>query len=251
MKNPRPTGLTYPYMKTRRAKEHLDALNAELVRYGAGEYCTVVKQDDVQNARHIIRLEMSPVPEAIPLLIGEFAYCLRSGLDQLAWQLALLNSPQPSRNTAFPVLGISSRKSRAQFDRSVESMGSVAVMVIEELQPYHRGAAFKDHPLWQLNHLCNLDKHVMMAVNSTSLGLGVVQPESVPPFVPRELHYGIEITIPLSLKDEVEFYPQPPEFIFGEPIDSTGQAFEIRESGLADIYNFVRDHVLPRFACFF
>jgi len=56
---------------------------------------------------------------------------------------------------------------------------------------------------------------------------------------------------PLSLKKEVKFELHSPEIVFGEPIDSPGTPFEIRENEITEIYNFVRNDVIRRFARFF
>ncbi len=41
-----------------------------------------------------------------------------------------------------------------------------AISRVKELQPYHRGKAFKSDPLWRLNFLWNTDKHRSMALHS-------------------------------------------------------------------------------------
>lgn len=45
------------------------------------------------------------------------------------------------------------------------------VFRVELVQPYKRAAAFRDDPLWQLNELCNLDKHCTLAISSNSVNL--------------------------------------------------------------------------------
>jgi hypothetical protein len=73
---------------------------------------------------------------------------------------------------------------------------------------------------------------------------------------PRRARHG-ELRVPLSDSLHAQFYPDPPEIVFGEPIShatpigGTTGAFEVRVTGLRPIYNFVRDEVIPRFAGFF
>jgi hypothetical protein len=67
---------------------------------------------------------------------GEFAYCLGSALDQLAWQLVLTNTKQRLvRNTSFPI----HEKYGGSFAKAVEGMPENAIEVIESLQPYMAG----------------------------------------------------------------------------------------------------------------
>jgi hypothetical protein len=43
---------------------------------------------------------------------------------------------------------------------------------IESLQPFHRGASYKDDPLWKLNELNNTDKHRTLIVTALTLAIG-------------------------------------------------------------------------------
>ncbi len=95
-------GLTNTRIKTLRAEEHLKRLQDEIRLFLDEQRITVTKKDDLKEELHIVSFEVD-TPLAIPILVGEFAYNLRSGLDQLAWQLARLGSSDPSRDTTFPI----------------------------------------------------------------------------------------------------------------------------------------------------
>jgi len=96
-------GLTYTQMKLGRAFEHLDQLKREVALFIQSKPYTERRYDDVQKLRHIISVEQNITPDPIGILLGEFAYCVRSSLDHLAWQLALLTTDKPGRLTAFPI----------------------------------------------------------------------------------------------------------------------------------------------------
>jgi hypothetical protein len=240
------TPLTHLELKTARAKEHLDELDAELRKTLVPEPYTITRQDYPKKFRHVIRVQTKAIPPEIALLIGEFAYCLRSGLDQLAWGLARLHVSCPRRATSFPIRD----DPKAGLGDSVKDMPSAAVDEIESLQPYHRGARFQDHPLWILNRLCTIDKHRTIALKETEIRGRVV---GVGPsdYKIRQLDYGIEISVSLSNVFEVNFEPEPMEIIFGEPVPSCYGGFEVRITTLRTIHDFVRDDVIPRFAGFF
>jgi len=64
-----------------------------------------IRRDDVEKGRHIVRVEQTPVPPIIGMLLGEFLYCLRSGLNQAAWHLALPDARQKTpRKIQFPIV---------------------------------------------------------------------------------------------------------------------------------------------------
>lgn len=56
-----------------------------------------------ENGRYVVRVEYAPQDGDINLSLADFAYNLRSGLDQLAWQLCLAGGGTPGRNTMFPI----------------------------------------------------------------------------------------------------------------------------------------------------
>src|SRR5271157_3948207 len=93
----------YLVTKAERAKLHLDAFNGHVSTYMKEPY-TVVRKYDAQNRRHIKRLNNKPFDPVLGMELGEFLYCLRSGLDQMAWQLAKSEARRDSRkDICFPI----------------------------------------------------------------------------------------------------------------------------------------------------
>ena len=58
----------------------------------------------------------------ILLSLGDFVYNLRSGLDQLAWQLCLSAGGDPGRDTMFPIYEKEDAKSEELFQKRVKGM---------------------------------------------------------------------------------------------------------------------------------
>ena len=227
-------------MKTSRAQVHLDGLNREIDIYLQDAY-TVTRKDDIENARHICRTEQKPVPPIIGMLLGEFPYCLRSGLDQAAWHLALPAAKRDfPRNIYFPIV----EKSKA-FAACRGYFPSDVADEIELLQPYHGSAAAEDHALWQLKFLSNFDKHKVVPFASTSFPIFV----PVNPAVAiNDFEYAIEVSVPLSDKKDLDFEPQvPPQVEFGD----WGGDVRIPRQRLADIHGFIRNTVIAKLARFF
>src|ERR1017187_1748627 len=118
------------------AKEHLDHLDREMGEFLTDPY-TITCKDKVNDHRHYLRFEFKPIPISMPLIAGDFCYCLRSGLDQLAWQLTRINKvAQPRTATSFPIF---STKPPNGFKDKTKDLLPVAVEVIEALQLYQRG----------------------------------------------------------------------------------------------------------------
>lgn len=236
-------------LKTVRAARHLDEIEAELRKVFYPEPYAITRQDYPKKFIHVIRIQSKGIPVEVPLLIGEFIYSLRSGLDQLAWGLARLHTACPQRSTSFPIRDDSSKG----LGDAVKDILPAAIAVIESLQPYHRGNTFKQHPLWILNRLSTIDKHRVFAVASTEMRGKITHSdrEEFTDFQFRHLDYGAEIRVALSHRNKVQFEPEPFELILGEPVPNCYGSFEARIATLRSIHNFVRDELIPRFVGFF
>lgn len=244
------TGLTHTRIKTMRAEEHMYELYSEICLFLFRKPITVTKQDDVEKGIHIVRFEVKPIPNSIPLLIGEWAYNLRSGLDQLAWQLALLSGRTPHKSTAFPIHWDRSRETL--FRNRTRDIPTEAVTTIESLQPYNRGDGFSRDPLWKLNEICNLDKHATMPVSFTHLAVKAIPGDSRVPVDRVDRDNGAELHVPIADKSDIDFEPSEFDLVFGRPINEPGSIdLRFMYGDITDIHEFVRDSVIPRFERFF
>jgi hypothetical protein len=230
------------------AYKHIQEFDHLAVEYCRSSAYAVTRYDDLVGQRHVIRCESLPVKVDIMLALSDVMYSLRSGLDQLAWQLALMGTPNPSREVMFPIHSDQSVESRRKFSKIVKHMPPDAITVIEDLQPYKRGAAYRDDPLWQLAELSNIDKHRVLVGRANIANL-YIEPVG---WTRQDLEYGVEISWPLSLKNAVVFKPNIPTLVFGDPLDSTKPVpLELTREEIVKIYSYVRADVAPRFAAFF
>lgn len=241
-------GLVYTQMKLGWAYKRLDELKVAVLKFRNDAY-TVRQYDDLQESLHYIWVEQKVTPDDVAMLLGDFVYALRSGLDQLAWQLALITTDKPGGQTCFPIESECPLPSNKSYARKVESLPPVALKVIESLQPYTDQPRRKKHPLWQLNRLSNIDKHEQVAIGHIPFRF-----ESNIVMTARpHFQHGTLISIPLADKDKFQLKIEVPDIPFGEPIDATDAVsdFEITLDGLSKIYDFVRNDVVPKFESFF
>ena len=73
-----PPSLVDSYLKTTRAKVHLDALRNEIDLFRKSKPCSVFRKDNVKRGRYEIRIKIANTPDPIPLILGDLLYCLRS-----------------------------------------------------------------------------------------------------------------------------------------------------------------------------
>lgn len=237
-------------MKVARAYKHVQEFDALVVaQCTRPDPYTVTKRDDIVNRRFIIRCEFSPMNQDIPLSLGDVIYNLRSGLDQLAWQLTLLGTETPTRETAFPIAWEDTPKTQEWIRKLTWQMPSEAISVIQDIQPYLRGKAYREDRLWQLNELSNIDKHRLPAGRCTDSNFFIAPLGCIK----SDFENGFELSWPLANRASVVFEPHTPTLIFGDPIDSTPTRvpLELTREDIAAIYNYVRADVAPRFTRFF
>ncbi len=113
---------------------------------------------------------MPDMPASWAAIIGEIAHNLRSALNHLTWQLAILNlgsSQSPRRETAFPICTEPDDWLTKGTKKMVRDISPWHRAMIKARQPY-QGINKDDTgpfaPLVWLNVLSNLDKHAAPAL---------------------------------------------------------------------------------------
>lgn len=234
-------------MKLRWANMRLREFNAVVSARRTQQY-TITRWDDRSCGRHLVRCLSNPVPWDIGLILAGFVYALRSGLDQLAWHLALLGNPNPNSDVIFPIHSERTPRSEELFRECVRDMPCEAVAVIGDLQPYNREPSPEGDPLWQLNELSKIGKYRVPVIRAL-YGAFTIEP---PGWTVDYLDYGIELSWPLSDKESVKFEPRSTQFAIGDQIDySNSVSLKLTEFEIAEIYRYIREDVFPRFTRFF
>jgi len=148
--------------KIKRAKQHFDQLCADSAGIEDIAYSLRAEKDfESRVIRYFAIANDVRVPLLnFALLAGECAYQLRSALDHAVFQLR----KQPTdTKTQFPIFKTADGyKSRAP--AMIQGVSISADAIIESLQPYHRGGAADEHPLWMLSDINNTDKHRIIPV---------------------------------------------------------------------------------------
>lgn len=241
------------------AYKHLEVIDRDLDAYETLHPHSVITNLNAEETFHECRLRsVMPPPIEVGIRIGEFAYQLRSALDQIVFALSVFppeltsrDLERAERSTSFPIMKIPNESYiLGQLGRIPEDRRPRIWEIIDSLQPYQRGDGVERDLLAILDELNVRDKH------------RILKPTGVVVHINREhLAEGIEILadgsantsdviarVPAHLDPKTEFYPRVSvEEVIPIPRPAGGVYLAV----LSDIYKRVRDGVLPPFLEFF
>jgi hypothetical protein len=147
--------------KIERASQHLRELEEKVAQWGDETPYRIDREVDPETEERILRLSVVRPPEVEDwgAIIGDVVHNLRSALDHLV--CALVRQANPSHQcggTAFPVLLEEGGWEGAL--KKLPGLDAWALRTIQGQQPFSPGKrSGRDHPLWILNRLDNIDKH--------------------------------------------------------------------------------------------
>lgn len=217
--------------KLDRAKKHLDEFDAVFLT-GDSPVATNVKLESVEEKPEgrlcVLAITSGDVPPELGIPAGDAVHNLRSSLDHLLCQLAILaGNAAACDKTQFPIFAEDTPDNRKRIKRWIKHVSPAAQAVIESLQPYERRKTdpFGDL-LWMLSELDNIDKHRLLLVarphfNRMRIAITIdgetryVAPSNHPQW--RSLKFGTEplllrLTVPWDNtrpKTEVEVKAEP------------------------------------------
>jgi len=159
-------------VKLARAHHHLNDLTAqvdhELATWG------YTFSSAIEGTPPVLVFRVHGIPTVKPewsAIVGDILTNLRAALDHLAWQLVILDGQVPGHQTSFPL--VDSPANRAGHSRTIVKPrgwkhGDPGLLrpdlraTVESVQPYQyadSSEGARQGALWQLGHLCNVDKH--------------------------------------------------------------------------------------------
>jgi hypothetical protein len=269
-------------LKIDRAFEHVRQLDAEVKSWLSGNHHSVRPEGDPKTGTRWLATAEKPPRYPIGVLIGDSLHNLRSSLDLLAYSLAsAYTSPLPSdfaETSEFPIFGDEDRsgtpgvghghfhKLRKNGDPArgsglskIRGWHPDAQAVVEGLQPYKRGNAYRSDPLWILHDLDRVNKHRLLhttvaSFSGISLDLGrSVNAGHVSPGTIRSLDGTVETDTPIAeFPPIIPVDPSQPMHVEIKPMmdvafarGTPGVAEEPVLKTLYGLYTHVRGTVVP------
>jgi hypothetical protein len=119
----------------------------------------ICEQTNSEGRSVLLAQQLQPLPDQIPLAIGDALHCQRSSLDHLIYALAKRHTPgmtsKQEKSAAFPIYdnAVSDR------DERIQCLSDTARKIVVELAPDPAREPVHLNPLWMLNKMENRDKH--------------------------------------------------------------------------------------------
>lgn len=247
--------LWHATLKLEWAKKHLNSLRDQVTALSKTGGNRITTYDDVEQGQYAINIQHASVPDffRIMLTTGDFIASLRASLDHLAWQLALLTTPKPTSELAFPIFDKNTVDAQMRLAKITFGIPEPAIAIMKSLQPYHAGDDYKSTHLWRLNKLWNIDKHRYIAgfrekPDDWEVHFSGIESMDSIPVDTQQIDNQTIVRLPLSIKEKVHFNPNVKiEF----EINETSEGIILGYKDLVDMFNFIEQEVFPAFASFF
>jgi hypothetical protein len=171
--------------KLDRANVHLETLHSEVQAFRKRQPYRIEGEFDAERSGYVFCLhivERPPIRWGV--LIGELVHNARSALDNLIWELVLLNGKQPGRWNSYPVCDSGTKETFLREIRrprkgkrpagKLHGVSDEACTIIEQTQPYNGGLCQR---LTALDALWNMDKHRFLM----PMFISIADPELIGP----------------------------------------------------------------------
>jgi hypothetical protein len=147
------------FLRLDRAEKHLEVLYEQVPAYIESYPYELSGEFEVKGEWRIARFWIRKPPDPQwAILVSEFVHHLRAALDNLIWQLVLLNEAEPWDRNQFPVYTKRAPGPR-RMDDMLRGVSAEHRAVIEDLQPYKLPGSPIKRALARLVELSNIDKH--------------------------------------------------------------------------------------------
>lgn len=153
-------------LKLDRAEHTIEEIYEAIVEYLAEENYSIIGEFNSETSEYVLRGKVTKSTAEVGVTAGDVVHNLRSALDHLAWQLALLTTSTPYNFTQFPIALTEGEFRRDRGQKMIRDLSPKHRARIETFQPYHgTNTAWTPFALRDLRVLSNTDKHRL--INAT------------------------------------------------------------------------------------
>jgi len=139
------------------AEAHISDAEALIAEWGRDGY-RVIRQPNGNRGFTLLAQMVKPLPDDLPLVVGDALHCLRDSLDHIVFALSrpAMKTPEDEKAPQFPIFD----KAVKLDNPGIRFLGWEATGEVVHLAPDPAGnPPSAQHPLWLLDKMNNRDKH--------------------------------------------------------------------------------------------
>ena len=247
-------------LKIKWAGKHMDTIDELLVKYQESDPLSLTYTLDEAGTFHEGRLDAKfpPFLDFGPE-VGEFAYQLRSALDNVVYALSVENLPgefgSPEREAAerVPFFAIRRTQNESAIRQHIsfvdEGIREAVFAAIDKHQPYQRGEEAEYHPLAVLDEINLRDKHRIVNAATSNITISTEDLADGIEVVSGNANAGdVIVRVPVGLDPAEAFHPRLSFQVIlrvGRPDGG------VEVTSLRGIHTYVEEEVMPDFIGFF
>jgi len=145
-------------LKIIRANSHIEELNSCIGEFLKTDFYSLTLKNNPDTGFNFVEFTKKPLPDNIPLIIGDAVHNLRTALDFSVCEI-VRNAGLSDVDTHFPFdktrENLIDRIEKGEINRASPKIAS---LILNKIQPYETGNFF----LWALNQLDRADKHRLL-----------------------------------------------------------------------------------------
>ncbi|MCL5429106.1 MAG: hypothetical protein M1347_04795 [Chloroflexi bacterium] len=145
-----------PRQKIERAKQHIDELDKAIKAFVSTDFCRIGVEEDAKTGEYVLNYKMTkPVPESIPLIIGDAIHNVHSALDIMLCNI-VRSYGGTAKYTKFPFFNTKEDLIAALQGSEIGiAWPQITSLVVDTIKSYRGGNDF----LYALHDLDIDDKH--------------------------------------------------------------------------------------------
>lgn len=140
------------------AQVHIEKAEALIKSWFSADGYRAFEQPNSAGRFVLYAEQLKPLPDDLPLVVGDAFQCLRNSLDHVVYALSNTNphmTADDQEQPSFPIYNGAVRDNA----QSISLLKKAARDVVRELAPDPALKPLHEDPLWLLNKMSNRDKH--------------------------------------------------------------------------------------------
>ncbi len=194
-------------LKIERAKHHILDLNGHIDAYSAQHPLRIFRSFDSKASQVTYSIKTKiPMPDEIPLVIGDAIHNLRAALDLLIFEMVgdKCKTPRQRDQIQFPFSKSAQSLGATIKTRQVHLAGEKVVKEIHNLKPYPSGT----EKLYAIHTLDITDKHKLIIPTSGNAGMTFSQFRKAMPEMPYRPKEGVRLVMASGVQFTINM-PRP------------------------------------------